>query len=54
MRYAFGNCVLDTQRIILHRAGQTIHLRPKVFHLLMFLLGHRDHVISKDELCHAI
>lgn len=54
MIYRFSDCELDTQRITLSRAGQTIRLRPKVFQLLEYLLVHHDRVISKDELCTAI
>lgn len=51
MRYIFAECVLDTQLYSLHRAGVAVRLRPKVFHVLHYLLEHGDHVVSKDELC---
>src|SRR5205809_2194484 len=51
MRYVFAACVLDTQLYTLHRAGVAIRLRPKAFHVLQYLLEHRDHVVAKDELC---
>ncbi|HEY7493264.1 MAG TPA: AAA family ATPase, partial [Candidatus Tectomicrobia bacterium] len=51
MRYVFAECVLDTQLYTLYREGKTLRLRPKVFHVLQYLLEHRDHVVSKDELC---
>jgi DNA-binding winged helix-turn-helix (wHTH) protein/predicted ATPase/class 3 adenylate cyclase len=51
MRYVFADCILDTRLYTLHREGTTVRLRPKVFHVLQYLLEHRDHVISKDELC---
>jgi DNA-binding winged helix-turn-helix (wHTH) protein len=54
MVYEFGDCLLDTQRYTLHRAEQTIALRPKVFQLLLFLLEHREHVVSKQELCEQV
>ncbi len=54
MIYRFGDCELDTQRITLRRAGETVRLRPKVFQLLEYLLLHHERVISKDELCNAI
>jgi DNA-binding winged helix-turn-helix (wHTH) protein len=50
MIYTFGGCVLDTHLYTIQRAGQTIRLRPKVFHILLYLLEHRDRVIPKDEL----
>jgi predicted ATPase/DNA-binding winged helix-turn-helix (wHTH) protein len=51
MRYVFAEYVLDTQLYTLYREGKTVRLRPKVFHVLQYLLEHRDHVVSKDELC---
>jgi class 3 adenylate cyclase/DNA-binding winged helix-turn-helix (wHTH) protein/tetratricopeptide (TPR) repeat protein len=50
MRYRFGDYTLDTQRYALYRAGQHVPLRPKVFQVLVYLLTHRDRVVSKDEL----
>jgi len=51
MRYAFADCVLDTQLYTLTRAGSSRPLRPKVFQTLAYLLTHRDHVVSREELC---
>lgn len=50
MVYAFDDCELDTQRIALRRAGQTISLRPKVFQVLLHLLTHRERVVDRQEL----
>jgi predicted ATPase/class 3 adenylate cyclase/DNA-binding winged helix-turn-helix (wHTH) protein len=50
MRYRFGDYVLDTQRHELHHAQQPIKLRRKVFQVLVYLLVHRDRVVSKQEL----
>ena len=51
MRYLFADCLLDTQLYILSRAGMAISLQPKVFQALHYLLEHRDHMVSKEELC---
>src|SRR5262249_45142990 len=51
MRYFFADCLLDTRCYLLHRADQSIRLRPKVFQALTYLLTHRDRVIPKQELC---
>jgi class 3 adenylate cyclase/DNA-binding winged helix-turn-helix (wHTH) protein/tetratricopeptide (TPR) repeat protein len=51
MRYVFGDYTLDTRHYELRRAGAFISLRPKVFHLLAYLLAHRDRVIPRQELC---
>ena len=50
MRYAFADCVLDTQLYTLIRAGTPRPLRPKVFQVLAYLLAHHDRVVSKEEL----
>ena len=54
MIYAFGDCELDTDLYVLRRADQVVHLSPKVFQVLMYLLEHRDRVIDKDELCEQV
>ena len=51
MRYVFADCVLDTALATLHRAGRVIPLRPKVLHLLQYLLEQRVHLVTKDALC---
>jgi class 3 adenylate cyclase/DNA-binding winged helix-turn-helix (wHTH) protein/tetratricopeptide (TPR) repeat protein len=50
MRYVFGDYTLDTQRYELHCARARVHLRPKVFQVLAYLLAHRDRVVPKAEL----
>jgi DNA-binding winged helix-turn-helix (wHTH) protein len=54
MRYISGDCVLDTERYFLHRAGQPVRLRPKAFRLLTYLLAHRDRVVTKQELSEQV
>ena len=51
MIYRFGDCELDTGLYTLQRGGQTIRLRPKVFRLCLYLLEHRDRVVTREELC---
>jgi TolB-like protein/DNA-binding winged helix-turn-helix (wHTH) protein len=51
MTYVFGDCELDTCLYTLRRAGRTIRLRPKVFRVCLYLLEHRDRVVSREELC---
>src|SRR5919108_60796 len=51
MRYVFGNYTLDTLCYELRRAGTPVPLRPKVFHLLAYLLAHRDRIVPRQELC---
>ncbi len=50
MRYAFSDCVLDTERCALTRAGEPVGIRPKVFKVLTYLIENHDRVVSKQEL----
>src|SRR5262245_26590749 len=52
--YVFADCELDTQLYVVRRPGQTSLLRPKVFQVLLYLLEHRDRVVSKRELLEAV
>jgi predicted ATPase/DNA-binding winged helix-turn-helix (wHTH) protein/class 3 adenylate cyclase len=54
MHYVFGDCVLDTERYVLHRAGQPVRLRPKVFQVLVYLLRQRERVVTKQELSERV
>jgi TolB-like protein/DNA-binding winged helix-turn-helix (wHTH) protein len=51
MIYRFGGCVLDTHLHSVQRGGQTFRLRPKVFRVCLYLLEHRDRVVTREELC---
>ena len=50
MIYDFGDCELDTRLYTLHQAGQLIHVQRRALQVLIYLLEHRDHIVSKDEL----
>jgi TolB-like protein len=50
VRYAFGDCVLDSDRRELSRGGEAVAVGPQVFDLLICLIENRDRVVSKDEL----
>jgi DNA-binding response OmpR family regulator len=50
MIYRFGNYELDAQRCELRCAGQLVAIEPKVFEVLVYLLEHRDRVVTKEEL----
>jgi TolB-like protein/DNA-binding winged helix-turn-helix (wHTH) protein len=51
MIYRFSDCTLDTNLYTLERGGQTFRLRLKVFRMCLYLLEHRDRVVSREELC---
>jgi DNA-binding winged helix-turn-helix (wHTH) protein len=50
MQYTFGMYQLDLQQYELSRAGERLPLRPKAFQVLVYLLTHRERVVSKAEL----
>ncbi|ETW93215.1 MAG: hypothetical protein ETSY1_40210, partial [Candidatus Entotheonella factor] len=54
MIYIFEEYELDTSLYVLRHLGRERRLRAKVFSLLLYLLQHRDRVISKDELSTAL
>jgi DNA-binding winged helix-turn-helix (wHTH) protein/class 3 adenylate cyclase/predicted ATPase len=49
MLYRFQDYQLDPQRYELRQANQPLKIEPKVFDVLLYLLQHRDRVVSKDE-----
>jgi class 3 adenylate cyclase len=50
MLYVFDDYSLDTQGYTLSHAGVPVHVRPKVFQVLAYLLAHRDRIVPKHEL----
>ena len=50
MRLRFGECVLDTERHELTRAGRLVALSPKAFRLLQVLAERRPRIVGKSEL----
>jgi DNA-binding winged helix-turn-helix (wHTH) protein/tetratricopeptide (TPR) repeat protein len=54
MLFAFGDFELDVAFCELRRTGARIPLQPKVLDTLRYLIEHRDHVVSKQELLDAL
>ena len=50
MIYSFEDFELDDSKRELRRAGVVLSVEPQVFEVLLYLLQHRDRVVSKDEL----
>ena len=50
MIYVFEDYELDTQRYELRREGTPCPLEPQGFNVLVYLVQHRDRVVSKEEL----
>ena len=54
MRYLFEDFILDTDRRELRRGADAVPTTPQVFDLLVYLIRHRERVVSKDDLISAI
>lgn len=52
--YRFGRCMLDPRSRELSRDGALVPIEHRAFDLLLYLLEHRDHAVSKDELQEAV
>ena len=52
--FRFEDCLLDTDRRELHRAGKSVAVEPQVFDLLTYLVEHRDRVVTKDDMIAAV
>jgi TolB-like protein len=50
VKFNFDNHILDIDRRELRRGGELVAMQPQVFDLLVHLLKHRDHVVSRDDL----
>ncbi|GAA6525841.1 alpha/beta fold hydrolase [Intrasporangium sp. DVR] len=54
MRFTFGDVVLDTDRFLLERGGEPVHVQPQVFDVLAHLVLNRERVVPKTELLDAV
>ncbi len=54
MKFNFEDHVLDTALRELRRGGLLVAMQPQVFDLLVHLLKHRDHVVSRDDLIELV
>jgi TolB-like protein/DNA-binding winged helix-turn-helix (wHTH) protein len=54
MSYLFGDCELEPVRHELLRSATPVAVEPQVFTLLLYLVEHRDRLISKEELNRVI
>jgi DNA-binding winged helix-turn-helix (wHTH) protein/TolB-like protein len=52
--YEFGEFRLVPSQRQLLRSGEAVHLTPRVFDTLLFLVEHRGRVLTKDELLAAV
>lgn len=54
MTFLFENCEIQVDRRELRRERTVIHVEPQVFDVLVYLVRHRDRVVSKDELIRSV
>ena len=52
--FRFGDFVLHMERFELRKGGMPIHLQPKTFDVLCYLVSHPGRLIDKDELLRAV
>ena len=50
MQFQFDSFILDTERFLLMRDGETIRTEPQVLELLIFLITNRGRLVSRVEL----
>jgi TolB-like protein/uncharacterized protein YukE len=50
----FRDCEIDTELFALRRQAQACQVEPLVFNLLLYLLRHRDRVVTRQELLDAL
>jgi DNA-binding winged helix-turn-helix (wHTH) protein/TolB-like protein/tetratricopeptide (TPR) repeat protein len=50
MKYQIGEYIVDTARYRITCGDATLPVEPKVFDLLVYLIQHRDRVLTRDEL----
>ena len=54
MIYRFGAFELEPSVFELRKDGDPVAVEPQVFNLLLFLIDHRDRVVSRDEMIEAV
>jgi TolB-like protein/DNA-binding winged helix-turn-helix (wHTH) protein/Flp pilus assembly protein TadD len=54
VRFTFGDFLLDTDACTLERSGRRVPIEPKAFDLLVYLIEHRERVVSPEEIHDAL
>ncbi len=54
MRYRFNHVEIDTQQFVLSVETQPLAIEPKVFDLIVYLIEHRQRLVSRDELFNTL
>src|SRR5690349_9784535 len=50
MKYRIAEILIDTARFRISSGDSPVAVEPKVFDLLVYLLAHRDRVVTREEL----
>src|SRR6188508_2043595 len=54
MKYTFSEFEIDLSQHELRRLGESVHIEPQVFDLIVHLVRNHDRIVSKDELIETI
>jgi TolB-like protein/Flp pilus assembly protein TadD len=54
MLLTFGTCSIDCARRELRRGGELVAVEPQVFDVLVYLIQHRDRVVTRDDLLASV
>jgi DNA-binding winged helix-turn-helix (wHTH) protein len=54
LHFVFSNFEIDEARFELRRAGEPVHVQPKVLDLIVYLAAHRERVVTKEELLDTV
>ena len=54
MIYRFGNYQIDTLTYELYQDGHLCKVETRAFELLIYLIEHRDHIVSREELVESL
>jgi len=54
VKYRFAQFEIDPSQHELRRAGESVHIEPQVFDLIVHLVRNRDRIVSKDDLIETI
>src|SRR6266508_2071214 len=54
VQYRFAEFEIDLSQHELRRLGESVHIEPQVFDLIVHLVRNHDRIVSKDELIETI
>lgn len=54
MIYQFNKTEVDLEQFHIHENGQPLPIEPKVFDLIVYLIEHRERLVSRDELLEQV